>query len=313
MENKLTWVELKKAVARQTNLTEKEVNTILTAWLDEMAGALKRGEELHISGLGTFKLKTMKARKSVNVTTGEAIILPETERLTYTMAASLEQQLSDTVPARLEVGKDPIKKLSDQADEIMDIIGEIEQIQPKRKPQAQPKLQKSELQQPKKEEPKKDRLWLTALITIVAFVALLFGLFYFFQHKFEQWLQNLRTEAELVEVVETKNDLDALDTLDNLGNLENPKVTNYRNYTKFITTEKMHKDSRLAWMAYRYYGNKQLWVFIYDANKDHIADPEHIEVGTPIRVPKLSKEILNFGEDIQQLVQQMREEFLGRQ
>jgi len=320
MENKLTWVELKKEVARQTDLTEKEVNLILTIWLDEMAAALHRGEELHIGGLGTFKMKTMKARKSVNVTTGEAIILPETDRLTYTMATSLEQQLSDNTPARMEIGQDPIKKLSDQADEIMDIIGEIKAIGDRRQGEKakEPEGQKAIGDRRQGKKKKKERLWLTALITIVAFVVLLFGLFFFFQHKFEQWLQQLRVEAEMVEQVEQvdpKSEPENLDTLEDLETLENPEtleIPNHRTYTEFITTEEMHQDSRLAWMAYRYYGNKKLWVFIYDANKDHIAQPEHVPVGTPVRVPKLSKEILDFDEDIQLLVQQMYDEFLHK-
>lgn len=337
MENKLTWVELKKAVAHQTQLTEKEVNHILTIWLEEMVSALQRGEELHINGLGTFKMKTMKARKSVDVTTGEAIILPETERLTYTMASSLEELLRDDAPTHLTVGTNPIQKLSDQADEILDILGEMGQGQKAKKqegekakgregkPMKPKRIEIPDYQipvqpqpQPQPQQPKKERMWLTALITIVAFVGLLFGLFYFFQHKFEQWLKDLRTEAEMVEMVETTSNLedleniDTLESLESLDNPETPKVTNHRVYTNFITTEEMHQDSRLAWMAYRYYGNKKLWVFIYDANRDHITNPEHIAVGTPIRVPQLSQEILNYGEDIQTLVQQMYDEFIHK-
>jgi len=334
MENKLTWVELKKVVTRQTNLTEKEVNLILTTWLDEMVAALQRGEELHISGLGTFRMKTMKARKSVDVTTGEAIILPESERLTYTMASGLEEQLKDDAPVHLKAGTDPIQKLSEQADEILDIIGEIKAISPegeKAKRQEGKKAKPERVAIPDYEIPirkgqegkkakrregeKKERLWLTALITIVAFVALLFGLFYFFQYKFEQWLQNLRMEAEMVEMVDSTRDIEAIDTIAAIGTIETietPTLVNYREYTEFIAEEQMHQDSRLAWMAYRYYGNKKLWVFIYDANKDHIANPERISVGTPIRIPKLSQEILNYGEDIQALVQEMYDEFLKK-
>ena len=61
-------------------------------------------------------------------------------------------------------------------------------------------------------------------------------------------------------------------------------------YDKLITTEKMHKDSRLIWMAYRFYGDKAYWPYLYDANKDRIDDPNVVEEGTPIRVPKLTAE-----------------------
>ena len=59
-------------------------------------------------------------------------------------------------------------------------------------------------------------------------------------------------------------------------------------YPQLITTEPMHEASRLTWMAKRYYGSKVYWPYLYDANRDVISNPSNIDVGTPIRVPKLS-------------------------
>ena len=59
-------------------------------------------------------------------------------------------------------------------------------------------------------------------------------------------------------------------------------------YEELITIEPMHEASRLTWMAKRFYGDKAYWPYLYDANKDHISNPSKIEVGTPIRVPKLT-------------------------
>ena len=59
-------------------------------------------------------------------------------------------------------------------------------------------------------------------------------------------------------------------------------------YAGWITEEPMHEASRLAWMAYRYYGAKIYWPYLYDANRDRVSDPNIIQVGTPIRVPKLT-------------------------
>ena len=60
-------------------------------------------------------------------------------------------------------------------------------------------------------------------------------------------------------------------------------------YPELITTEAMHEASRLTWMAKRYYGAKIYWPYLYDANRDVIKNANSIEVGTPIRVPKLTK------------------------
>jgi len=310
MENKLTWVELKKAVARQTNLTEKEVNLILTTWLNEMTAALLRGEEVRISGLGIFKLKTMKARKSVNVTTGEAIILPQTERLTYTMAAGLEDELNNAAPQKAVKGIDPIAKLSEQADEILDILGTMGQgpitEELKEKPKEEQKAEPVEPVVEPAKPAKKQRLWLSALITVLVFLLLLVGAFFFFRQQLERIVNSLSSQVERVETTVPAPVVEPAPVVQ----IEEPS---YRVYDEFITTENMHEDSRLTWMAYRYYGKKDLWVFIYDANKENIPNPDRIDVGTPIRIPKLSQEIIDLATpELQQLVQDMYHEFLDK-
>ena len=59
-------------------------------------------------------------------------------------------------------------------------------------------------------------------------------------------------------------------------------------YKKMLKTEAITEGSRLAWIAKKYYGSKIYWPYLYDANKDHLANPNVIVVGTPIRVPKLT-------------------------
>ena len=61
-------------------------------------------------------------------------------------------------------------------------------------------------------------------------------------------------------------------------------------YSDLITTEEMHEGSRLTWMAKRFYGDKRFWPYLYDANRDRIDNPSNIEIGTPIRVPRLTQE-----------------------
>jgi hypothetical protein len=42
-------------------------------------------------------------------------------------------------------------------------------------------------------------------------------------------------------------------------------------------------------MAKRFYGAKVYWPYLYDANRDVITNPNKIDTGTPLRVPKLTK------------------------
>ncbi|MCQ2342700.1 MAG: HU family DNA-binding protein [Paludibacteraceae bacterium] len=364
MENKLTWVAIKKIVAQQTGLSEKEVNTILTGWIDEMARALQQGKDVHVNGLGTFKMKTMKPRKSVNVTTGETIILPETQRLTYTMASSMDEIINETETPHLEVGINPIQKLSDQADEIVDILGELGQgpkhtsadESDENNMPDETETKPIEPQQPErpvipdyvipvkkedtpKEEPKtvdtskdennheKKHLWMTAGITMLVFLLLIVGLVFFFQHKIEQWLNDLQERAEMVDELpagwtnsDSATPTDSIAVMDTTLTDSTDVATAVQEepieeveYIEFIGEEEMHQDSRLAWMAYRYYGKKDLWVFIYDANKEHISNPNSIPVGTKIKIPKLDQATIALATpEIQEKVKRMADEFLNK-
>ena len=86
-----------------------------------------------------------------------------------------------------------------------------------------------------------------------------------------------------------------------------------RVYDEFIATERLAKDSRLAWVAKKYYGEKQLWVFIYEANKDHISNPSIITPGTIIRIPKLSNELRDVqNPNTQRIIHELEEKFLNK-
>ena len=83
-------------------------------------------------------------------------------------------------------------------------------------------------------------------------------------------------------------------------------------YPELITTEPMHEASRLTWMAKRYYGAKIYWPYLFDANRDVISDANRIDVGTPIRVPKLTPLQLDTTKaETMATLEKLREEALG--
>lgn len=66
-----------------------------------------------------------------------------------------------------------------------------------------------------------------------------------------------------------------------------------RNYTDFIATETVGKGSRLTWIAYKYYGNKIFWVYLYEANRQVVSGPNQVRAGAKIRIPKLPDELID--------------------
>lgn len=67
----------------------------------------------------------------------------------------------------------------------------------------------------------------------------------------------------------------------------NPKKEEPTKYKsgKNIATEVMKSGSRLTLLAKKYYGNKAFWVYIYQANKSKIANPDNVPIGTEIVIP----------------------------
>ena len=177
---------------------------------------------------------------------------------------------------------------------------------------------KEEPKEPQPEKPKKRYHFVrdTLICVIILLLLLLIG-YFFFRNQIggwiEQWMQpqaqteqvepavptdSINAESEESETTEEPAaDTEALtdeQILEEFMQISADGDENWRDnpansYPQLITVENMHEGSRLAWMAKRFYGAKIYWPYLYDANKDRISDPNNIDTGTPIRVPKLTK------------------------
>jgi nucleoid DNA-binding protein/DnaJ-domain-containing protein 1 len=104
-----------------------------------------------------------------------------------------------------------------------------------------------------------------------------------------------KPSPKVVETVVVPKDTSAVDTveaaepIDTLQQLfDNPRV-----YEEFIASEQINNGSRLTVMSKKYYGNKDFWVYIYEANKERVKNPDHIEMGTLIRIPRLNPKLID--------------------
>ena len=68
--------EFIKALANQANLSLKDAQAAVDGFIEVVAEALKEGDKVAISGLGTFELKEKAARKGINPLTKEEIMIP---------------------------------------------------------------------------------------------------------------------------------------------------------------------------------------------------------------------------------------------
>lgn len=65
--------ELVAAVAAKANISKKDADAAVAAVAAVVAEALKAGDEVAITGVGTFKVKERAAREGVNPATGAKI------------------------------------------------------------------------------------------------------------------------------------------------------------------------------------------------------------------------------------------------
>lgn len=349
-DNRLSWTELRKALALRAGTNEKEAKLFLEALNQQILEGLKQDKQVKINGIGTFRMQSMAPRESVNVNTGERITIPGYEKVVFTPEAGMKELIEHNTPMKKKNAKNaaeeinPLEKLGEQADEIVGILADLGQSPedakaPKSKKTSgkskavaanaeQPKEEAKTVEptpavaaeaekpavevkpavtvfaaqeQPKtKEEPKKKSHFVrdTLICVIILLLLLLVG-YFFLRNQISGWLDSLNNskpaQIEQVEKAEPKPVEELAAT---------PAIPEEIVYDKLITTERMHKHSRLAWMAWRYYGNKAFWVYLYDANKDHIVNPDKITTGTPIRVPQLTEEQMDTTNERTRLILQ---------
>ena len=68
--------ELVAAIAEKTELTKKDSEKALKAFIDVVTEELKKGEKVQLVGFGTFEVAKRNARTGKNPQTGKAIKIP---------------------------------------------------------------------------------------------------------------------------------------------------------------------------------------------------------------------------------------------
>ena len=398
-ENKLSWTELRRALATRAGVSEKEANLFLNAFNAQLIEALKVDKQVKINGLGIFRLQAVASRKSVNVTTGEEIIIEGYNKIAFMPEAGVKElvEKSGEIKATgegleangegLEAKEmDPIQKLGAQAEEIVDILGELGQspitpsdspvegesseavVEPEPEPVVEPEPiveQEPVVEEPQAvvepepepvvkepepvvepepepvvEEPepevevenpkqkKKYHFVRDILICVVLLLMMLFTGYFFMKSQLSSWLEEITKQRVEIESIETEagykepiygQHADSVSVNPEVAEqeeeqqeqviaeepkevqeaekpkevkpkvTEQPKTADTWRFDDILLTEEITSGSRLTWIAKKHYGDKIYWPYLYEANKDHISNPSNIPVGTPIRVPRLTK------------------------
>ena len=364
---KMTWSELRKAVAEMAGTSEQEATNFLNALVDAILVGLKEDQQVKVKGIGTFALKAMAARKSVNIATGEEFTIEGYNKLTFSAESLLKENVEKRleIPPTIEVVKeltdDPLKKLGEQAEEIVDILADLGQavnttengevkaengevktengkVEPAEEVIEKPveetieepteeiveeTIEESvekvvEEGKPIAEEPTQEptckptgkcHKWVCWLIGAIILLGII-GTGVYFRATLQQWWQCMQDCQPVMEVEEVQEGSGSSEVqeVQEVALADQP-----REYVNFIGIERVGKDSRLAWIAYKYYAQKDLWVFIYEANRDIIKHPTHVRPGQHIRIPELDEKYRNlYNPELRQLVDSLAAEYLKK-
>lgn len=86
--------ELVAAMAEQTNLSKKDVEAALKAFIDVVAEELKKGEKVQLVGFGTFEVSERVAREGRNPQTGETMQIKASKTPKFKAGKALKDMMN---------------------------------------------------------------------------------------------------------------------------------------------------------------------------------------------------------------------------
>ena len=82
--------ELAAAIADKAELSKDKANEVLNAMLDEITGAVAKGDTVSLIGFGTFSVRERSARKGKNPQTGEIMNIPASKTVGFKVGKKLK-------------------------------------------------------------------------------------------------------------------------------------------------------------------------------------------------------------------------------
>lgn len=90
----LTKADMIDRIAKDTDISKAQAKTALETFVDMCQKEVKVGRPFRVSGLGTFVLRKVKARKGVNPATGEQIKIKASRRMAFRPSSQVKDLLN---------------------------------------------------------------------------------------------------------------------------------------------------------------------------------------------------------------------------
>ena len=118
------------ALAKQHNLSAADAAAFVDAFFDIISSELKNGNQVKIKGLGTFKVQAVKPRESVNVNTGERVLIEGHDKISFTPDTVMKELVNkpfsqfETVVINDGVDTEELERVpsEDSSDEVKSVL-----------------------------------------------------------------------------------------------------------------------------------------------------------------------------------------------
>ena len=87
--------EVIAAMAEQTELSKKDAEAALKAFVDVVSEELKKGEKVQLVGFGTFEVSERAAREGRNPATGEAMTIKASKAPKFKAGTALKDLINE--------------------------------------------------------------------------------------------------------------------------------------------------------------------------------------------------------------------------
>ena len=82
--------DLVSMIAAKSNLTKKDSESALNAFIESVQTSLKKGEKIQLVGFGTFEVRKRAARTGINPRTKETIKIPASKAPVFKAGKALK-------------------------------------------------------------------------------------------------------------------------------------------------------------------------------------------------------------------------------
>lgn len=337
MENKkISLQELTDTIAAQSGFSKRFTESFLRELVLVIQENLEKDGIVKVKGLGTFKLIWNESRKSVDVSTGDSIVLPGHYKVSFVADATVKQQINapyahlDTVMGGAEIiseveesgdlieDREELRVEKVESNELQDELMNAEINSPTHQITASPERSEINSESPNNQitesparsdsnsaSPSKKKWWVAM---VVLMLLCLLGAAGFYWRNILIPQQNTMLPSQIkapvvvvrVDTAEQvlKDTLDASDAVKE-DTVAVPELTldtyTYQDALNAPVREVVTviDGSRLTMVAYRAFGHKAFWVYVYDANRTVLQSPNAVEKGMQLVIPDLPLSIVN--------------------